>query len=260
MLPTIVLGVAMMKRTAVGGLAIAALLIAAHFGTANAADMPTKAPVYDPAPAISWTGFYAGINVGAGWASSTESWTVPFFNAAITNAAATTLRPSGAIGGLQLGYNYQIQSIVLGAEADFDETDIGTQRQVPTPPFVNQVNENFSSHWLGTLRARLGIASDRLLFFGTGGLAVARVQLYDGVGFNTSSNSTDQTRSGWVVGGGAEWAFSRQWSLKSEYLYVNLGTITFNSLNSSIFGPTPGLFSHRIDEQIARVGLNYRFN
>jgi outer membrane immunogenic protein len=123
-------------------------------------------------------------------------------------------------------------------------------------------HEDFHSRWLATFRGRLGwVVNPILLIYGTGGLAVAQVGTTDSVvasstSFNTVSAST--TRTGWTVGGGVEWMFVPRWSVKAEYLYVDLGSFSTTSVLSTDPRGTI-VHDHHLTENIARVGLNYHF-
>jgi outer membrane immunogenic protein len=242
---------------------VALFAISTLIGTsAWAADMAVKAPpAPSDAPTYSRTGFYAGLNAGAAWGSSQNAWTVsPFFDApAIPADATTTLRVSGFTGGGQAGYNYQVNNLVWGLEGDIGYTNLNVHRTTSTPPFLNQVDENYANDWLATFRGRLGVSPiDPLLLYATGGLSVAQIKLYDAQNFNATSNTSNSTRTGWTVGGGAEWPFAQNWTAKAEYLFVDLGTVTFNNLAAAGF-IQPGTYSHRLNENIVRAGINYRF-
>lgn len=204
------------KRKEAGLLALAAVLAA---GKAQAADLPTfKAP-----PVFSWTGSYVGLNVGGGFS--------------VNNAFKTFSGPSGGsisnlLGGIQNGYNYQISPLfVVGYEGDFSATGL-SNRNAWNSPYVRLP-------WYGTNRARVGIATfdSRLLFYGTGGLAVG--ELYD-VGIK-------KLEIGWAAGGGVEWAFAPDWSAKLEYLYTNFNHDGLPDWTHSQF--------HTI-----RLGVNYHFD
>ena len=126
----------------------------------------------------------------------------------------------GFFGGAQLGYNWQAAGSpwVFGLEADVSFGDIDG-----TATFTTGV-ESFKTNTdtLGTVRARLGYAVDRALWYVTGGLAWANHEMTltaPAFGTVTSSN----THLGWAIGGGLEWAFADAWTAKIEYLYVGLG-------------------------------------
>src|SRR5450830_1778524 len=129
-------------------------------GVAAAADLPTKAPMYSPAPVFSWTGFYVGLNAGYGWA-----------NTSITGVAGSS-NLNGFLGGAQIGYNWQGASpLVLGIEAYFQGTG---QRRSDT---ALGITVDQSLPWFGTVRGRIGYAFDRTMIYATGGLAYADYKL-----------------------------------------------------------------------------------
>jgi outer membrane immunogenic protein len=131
---------------------------------------------------------------------------------------------------------------------------------------------NYKLDWFGTVRGRVGyLPTDRVLLYATGGLAYGHLGS-DAPGLGLGWGST---RAGWTVGAGAEAAIDRNWSVKLEYLYMDLGNV--GGANASATGvtnapntPTPGFntvtttaltsaFSTRFTDNIVRVGLNYRF-
>ena len=105
--------------------------------------------------------------------------------------------------------------------------------------------------WFGTVRGRVGYAWDRTLIYATGGFAYGNVEdrYFDPVVGTTSSSST---RTGWTVGGGAEYAFTDNWTVKGEYLYVDLD-------DQRISAPVVDdvTFEHKFN--VVRLGLNYKF-
>ena len=253
-----------------------ALVIVALVGSANAygADMPTpyaKAPAM--APAYSWSGWYAGVNVGAAWSKDGTTWNAnpAAYGVAFTpvlNAAGTgTINKSGATVGGQIGFNYQFSPMWLaGLEADIGYTDLSKARTTVVPPpgvLGTFVTSTFESKWLATVRGRVGIiAAPSLLLYGTGGVAFADVKTSDFAFFaadgSINAASSKTTRTGWTAGGGAEWQFSANWSAKVEYLYVDLGRVNYTSPNT--FTPAATInHDHRVTENLLRVGFNYRF-
>jgi outer membrane immunogenic protein len=245
---------------------------------AMAADLPTKAPAYlpPPAPVYQWTGCYVGLNAGGVWGRMDDNWTpnpAGFPNA--TQSARLQANGSGSmdsagfIGGGQVGCNWQMNQFVLGAEADIQYTGLDGSRDVSVlvpgvGSGVETYHEDFHSKWLATFRGRLGwLLNPTLLVYGTGGLAVANVETNDSVLLPSGKNnsvSDSTTRAGWTVGGGLEWMFMPQWSIKAEYLYVDLGSFSTTSVNSD-----PTLVNatinndHHLRENIGRVGVNYHF-
>lgn len=228
-------------------------------GVAAAADMAVKMPVKAPplAPVLSWTGFYLGGNVGGLWSDSSETNVQTGGGVAIA-IPADFARYSGVIGGLQAGYNYQVLSsnFVFGIEGDVDWSS--AKKSVVLDGFNTH---NMNVRMLSTIRGRLGVAFDRWLPFITGGVAFVNLKnelintgpLAPPLGsVNRGSEAT-----GWTLGGGAEYAFDHHWSAKAEYLYVGLPTKTVTALGAG--GGYNYLFTFKDHEQIARVGINYRF-
>ncbi|MGI8524666.1 MAG: outer membrane protein [Pseudolabrys sp.] len=217
-------------------LAISAVTFLALAAPAYAADMAVKAPSYAvPAlPAFTWTGFYAGANVGGGWANLRDQF-------------GDSIDLSGVIGGGQIGYNWQTGNFVFGVEGDFqgssqDKTNTFTVLGVP-------VSAKAEIPYFGTLRGRVGFTQDRWLAYVTGGYAYTSVKLtLSALGLSASSSDA---KSGWTVGGGLEYMPWDRWSVKLEYLYIDTG-----NTNVTLFGTN---ISGRSKDHIGRIGLNYHF-
>jgi len=195
-------------------------------------------------------------------------------------------RGSGGVLGGQIGCNWQSGAFVYGGEldgqwsslADTADASFAAFADVGNPTFTNAAHSEHVSNklnWFSTLRARAGYAWDRWLIYATGGLALGGVKSETNVSFATlgglsvysgavHSGSETFTRVGWTIGAGAEYAFSGPWSLKAEYLYINLGTHSYNSpLVASAATAAPGYsWSTTVREraQVVRVGLNYKFH
>jgi outer membrane immunogenic protein len=217
----------MNNRKIISALVLAAALAA---GSSHAADLPYKAtrPTYAPpvpvSPAFSWTGFYAGANVGGGFGAT---------NAFNSYLGPNSVRADGGLGGVQAGYNYQLSPLfVVGIENDFMATNIKAH--------FNGV-DNVSVPFFGTGRGRAGftLLDSRLLVYGTAGLAFGQV----------NDTGVDKLRIGSTFGGGVEWAFQRNWSAKLEYLYTDLHK-DFKS---------DGLPARDQKFQTVTVGVNYHF-
>lgn len=281
------------------GLAGAALLFA---GPALAADL-LKAPAMPMGPVLNWTGWYIGATAGYGWSDDGVNNVVlsSFCTTGIVGcptpapAASTALvaaipphlspDPKGFIGGGEIGYNYQLGQFVLGVEGDISGADIkGSNAQFGSAPvvgFPNTVNVAATASekldFLATIRARLGfLLAPSLLVYGTGGGAFGHVSttttFAESVGgpcscgpFPAVATTTSNTLPGFVAGGGLEWMFAPQWSLKGEYLYYNLGTLSTasqitqtNGAGANFFGA--GIASNAfIKGSIARAGINFHF-
>lgn len=227
-------------------LALAASIIVAIPSISSATNLP------DPEPTDSryysgkynWQGGYFGFSAGYGWGDSEQT-----YNRNDNHGTATT-DPSGVLGALSLGYNYQFSGgIVIGAEADLGLLDISDDDKVV---YDGHVYKTRFGPWWSTVRARLGFAFGRSLIYATGGLAIMAVDEVS-VGNTPGETAYNQdTRSGWVVGGGIEQAFTNQWSAKIEYLHMDFGTFNGYSANREDF-----TFKNKVD--LVRAGLNYKF-
>jgi len=283
-------------------------LVAIFGTPAFAADLAVKArpqpPVLGPAYS-TWNGFYLGLNAGYAWSHNgvgTVATPGPFdaannFGAESTVAAAlatTSLGPKqrGFVGGGQIGYNWQFNpQWVTGLEADIQGlshsgdtasvTSVSGVPGFPTETFVSTTTATSRVDWLGTVRARLGyLVTPNLLAYGTGGLAYGKVegstnitQSDSGIngvltGAAATAGSFSETRAGWTIGGGLEWMFLPHWTLKAEYLYYDLGSVSWGSPNlvfnvagfaSPTFSAVNIGSSTHFHGNIARAGINYKF-
>jgi outer membrane immunogenic protein len=237
----------------------------------------------------NWAGFYAGLNGGGAWSSTHQTTTVPCTeplgtgyicatalpltpNAAAVGAAYSgSFSGSGFTGGVQAGYNWQTGAAVYGVELDLESLPrVSAQRAGALPVgFVFPAGTPFSgstsvgADWLFTARGRLGWAFNNLLVYGTGGLAETRLKTsstyadsFGGVG----SWSSIANKTGWTAGAGVEYALSKEWTIKAEYLYVNFGSVTAPGTVGGPLGYASALStSNDLTAQIARVGVNYKF-
>ena len=251
-----------------------ALMAVGSIGSSNAADLPARMTTLAPVPYLNWTGFYAGVNAGFGWGDpSSHLVTGPLagFAADPLAPADYNTRMSGFIGGAQAGYNYQINTVVVGVETDIQFSNINGTMTTPStflPALVSPATftESETLSWFGTARGRIGfLPMSNLLLYGTGGLAYGRVNTtslfhFDTAPFVAYSGSAAQTKAGWTLGGGAEWALDRSWSVKAEYLYYDLGTINVTGL-PPVLGPIPFAtqLSQKVTGSIAKFGVNFMF-
>jgi len=237
-----------MKKILLAG---AAVMVMASPGFA--ADLPVKAPIL--APAFTWTGCYVGGQVGYKWAKSDPTWANSGSGALPDGYPITgTLNPSGAVGGLTVGCNYQFApNWVVGIEGDYSWANLHSEGTLlaPANPFHTF---GIKEHSFATARLRAGYAVDHWLLFVSGGAAWARVEGFD---FNTPGTLNEHhtnTQTGWTVGGGVEYALTGNWLIKTEYLYMDLGTkrVSFpNSLGGDADIP--------LTQHVVRIGVNYKF-
>jgi outer membrane immunogenic protein len=259
---------------------LATVLAGVASTSALAADIGARAP-YAKAPAMmqavgNWTGFYVGGNVGYGFMKNTDvisgaNASGVAFVASGLLATSIPLDTRGFLGGGQLGYNWQISSgWVVGFEADMSWSDMNKTVAARGLDVSRVMTASEKLDWLGTVRARVGfIPLDSLLVYGTGGLAYGHTSLstaltrvlIDGTivcaGNNCQAGATAATKVGWTIGGGAEWGFTKNWSLKAEYLYFDLGSLS-HTMTDPVF---PSIFNAKaqLNGNIVRAGLNYHF-
>ena len=323
-----------MKKTLLSSVAL--ILIA---GSASAADLPSIKSAPAPTPLMTWTGFYAGLNVGAGTGSSPitisglpfDPWgkanndvhvvslptSIPWWNTDYAliamNSQSQGISQLGVIGGIQFGYNYQFSNnVVVGAETDFQGSSINGNNKINTVGvdflwtslpgatgtaayrnMAQSTSVSSSIDWFGTVRGRVGyLITPTILTYATGGLTYAGVSgstqtnggtfvigktavgdpVYQGnspiIG---SSASSSTTLVGYNVGGGVEWKFRQDWSVKAEAFYYSLSNW---NLHSNVVGlQTPTTNSQQFPTWIssnstkigyngvvARLGVNYQFN
>lgn len=228
-------------------------------GSASAADLPRRtqapaAPAYIAPPLFTWSGFYVGLNAGANIGDSRYRFS-PFFN----NYGQSGV---GFTGGGQIGYNFQTGPVVFGAETDINYRS-GSSNSNNNFAFGGATN---TSGYFGTVRGRLGFTPmDRLLIYGTGGLAYGNTNFpstvagLDAFGapraFFGSNNSG--TKLGWTAGAGAEYAITPKWSVKAEYLYVDLGRTNVNYVDAFSGGAFSA--SAKNANHVVRMGVNYHF-
>jgi outer membrane immunogenic protein len=223
---------------------------------------------------------------------------IPTSMAAANAASGNLSGRAGFIGGAQIGYNQQFSDrFVAGIETDFqgtakakatrtNSTDAGIG--LPGNNVTATIAANKIPDYLGTVRGRLGfLPQPALLLYTTGGLAYGGGSSTSISGTNNgvnlglccgnppfnSSGSLSGIRAGWTIGAGAEWMFAAKWSAKIEYLYYDLGRVSYSAGTSSpLAGPNSGGIpvgavvysiasqtSTRLDGNILRIGLNYRF-
>jgi outer membrane immunogenic protein len=265
------------------GVAAAALVAGAAL-SAQAADMPVKAPSMAPV-ADNWTGIYVGGALGGKWANTT--WTTTStsdFPGTIVDASSPrTYSPSGLRAGGYTGYNWRIARWVVGLEADLAGADnTAATAGIPgcailcAPGFPGPGVDvsSVKMGWDASVRARLGyLMIPDLLIYGTGGVAWQNVQtsgtcqhiLADpqcthsaGSPFETQTNSN--TLTGWTIGGGLEKAYGN-WLVRAEYRYSKFGN--FNGVFPfAAPGAPPGSDTSRynlsVNTNIVTVGLAYK--
>ncbi len=284
-----------MKRIAIALLTGAAVAVGLS-QVASAAEIAVRAapPPPPPAPvAPTWTGLYIGVHGGAKW-ESTPQWSAVDPTGTLAPIGLTGTNNLGAVGGLQLGYNYQFAPAwVVGVEGDISWASSSTQTStgpltrvngalIPASPAAvagqSSVTMAINEQWLASVRGKLGFTGwwNNTMLYATGGIAWANAE-YTGttnlgpfatqLASPVSNTSSDITKTGWVVGGGAEWQATTNILLRLEYLYYK---INGNVNSSAAFVPAPGAplagavlpinyswSSYNV--QVFRVAASYKF-
>ncbi len=235
-------------------LVAAAAFVAFGAGSVLAADLAPQPYVKAPmAPLFSWTGFYLGANAGGGLQNST----IDDKDCNLSCSSLAFSKAFGTVGGTA-GYNYQFGPGVIGIEGDINWSsfkDTLTDRDWPS---VHSVK----TEWFSTVRGRFGLAVDRVLIYGTGGVAFVDRNATGNNILGTCSNScfsVKETAVGVVGGVGAEYAFAGPWSVKAEYLYITTPTARARDLNVNRSTSTYNQFAVTDTMQVLRLGVNYRF-
>lgn len=272
---------------------------------------PSKTRLYDavlPAtPGVlagpeNWTGFYIGANAGYGWGNAQTFTLTPndapgglayflFSGGDVPGGAPTPITTAGALGGVQIGFNWQFdRKWLLGLETDFDGSAVrgsgGNDHEYVsgTPGFnadiLTSINERVE--WFGTVRPRLGyLLTNNLLIYGTGGLAYGKVKQNltvadangtsfstpDGAcvsGTNCFSGTSNRIATGWTAGGGLEFAIWNNWTIKTEYLYVRFPGNAFTASVIPVAGSPVNTAAYFVQGnslalQVVRAGFNYKF-
>ena len=251
----------------------AALLALGLSVPAKAADMPVK--YVAPAPVFTWTGCYVGAHIGYKWGTSKQT-----YGGLINGLPGPANIPAGLditdnydvngpVGGAQGGCNYQTGAWVWGVEVDGGWSSASGQAGPNANAIALGFNPNFlyttNERWLATARGRLGWAADRWMWYVTGGAAWSGFDLnrYNGTGIAGGQRvPTRVNKTGWVVGVGTEYALLGGWSVKSEFLYANFGSMHYGDEPGIVNGCTAGCTNGdaKMYEYIWRVGMNYRFD
>jgi outer membrane immunogenic protein len=228
-----------MRHISFAAASLATLVVASSaFAADPAVDVPVESPVF------SWSGAYVGAAIGYGWGDHTLT---EFDDLGGPATFTQDYDSDGFIGGVFAGYNWQSSQFVYGIEGDIEYTDIDGGFT------INGDGSTVDVGFQGSLRARVGVAFDRFMVYGTGGVAFADIdyELFD-VG---DTEAFGDTAVGWTIGGGAEAAVTDQIFVRAEYRYTDFGTENFDSV---VAFPT-----NNYDQETAfhtvRLGVGYKF-
>jgi outer membrane immunogenic protein len=211
---------------------------------AVAADLPSyeAPPVVAPVPDdFSWTGFYAGLQAGYSWGDLET-------NVVIGNDRDEEFEADGVVGGIFLGYNLGLtDAMVIGIEGDFEGTGIEAEEDDEA---LDGIGYDADVNWQGSVRGRLGFSFDRVLVYGTGGVAFANfdTSFDDGV----DGDDDDETELGWTAGAGVDFAVTDNIFVRGEYRYADFAD--FDDDEADGIGEVQDLETHTI-----RAGVGFKF-
>lgn len=260
-------------------LASTTCVAAADFGGPPAYDGSLKdGPALVSQP--SWTGLYVGGHVGwatGGWDGRTV-YTDPKVGPIpqIWDDPSRSIDGDGWLGGAQVGFNLQSGAFVYGIEADVSWADLDDA----TSNTTNGVDDSYT--WgikakmdaFGTVRARLGyLVSPGFLLYGTGGFAWAKTSADLTVTHTwlpdpnaslgvTARGSADETHTGWAAGAGAEILLASNWTVRGEWLHIDLGEENYNLTGATVPAGNPHTtdsFPASLEFDVFRLGVNYKF-
>ncbi|TPQ30114.1 autotransporter outer membrane beta-barrel domain-containing protein [Bradyrhizobium guangdongense] len=211
------------------------------------AKAPVKAPVAVVTP-YDWNGFFIGGS--AGILTGRTAWDF------VAAGTSTNPRYAGGLGGIQAGYDWQRGKWVFGVEGNINATNAHGARACPNIDATCEAWVN----WIGTATGRVGYAFwDRSIIYGRGGIAFANTKLLGSCNtgpnnvflLNCGANDT-QTKVGWTLGFGSEFALAKNWTVRSETNYYDIGTQRYSLAGELVDLKHQGF--------VTTVGVNYRFN
>jgi outer membrane immunogenic protein len=259
-------------------LAIALTTAGMLAGPAGASDLSEPGgKMTSDRPAISWTGLYIGAHGGyldggfngelvydAGKGPVNGVWSEP----------EQSLEGEGWVGGVQVGYNQQINRLVFGMEADYSWTDFEETGSFLTKSKAVEWTITDRINGFGSVRGRLGLALDRVLLYGTGGVAIADTSsdltvVHTGPapaccpGGVTARGSADEWHVGWVAGAGAEYMITPRITLRAEWLHYDLGSADYrlvgtNYISNPDSAHTTDAFPSDLQFDVFRAGVNVK--
>ena len=238
------------QTTDIGGVAMRILMtalgLAALTTPATAADLTRKAPPAVPVQQVqiagNWAGLYVGVHGGYSWGRWDGDLYLDPGTGPVQSFSPSrrTIDADGWLAGGQIGFNHQFNSFVLGLEADASWTNLKGNGTFSTPGGVVTWAIETQLDWFATVRGRAGFAVNNFLFYGTGGVAFGRTNGSEVVTqlpgpVLTAIASTSGNHIGWTAGAGVEWMYTRNWSFKAEYLYVDLGSADYRFIGQNLF-------------------------
>lgn len=253
-----------MKNTLLAASA-AILLASSNAYAADAVYYQDTTPTAAPA-AYSWSGFYVGVNAGIGGGTAKHPFSVVDTAGTALLDGSLNVNGSGFVGGAQVGYNVDSGSVVWGVEGDIQYANINNRISASfadptTPSSIIDLSAGTNLEWFGTIRARVGMpVTGRFLAYITGGAAYGETVSSITASMGGTSLGDVSARSGkwgWTVGAGGEYAVTDTMSIKTEYLYTDLGKA--NLITADLGGGVTGSLDRDYRFHTVRVGLNFKF-
>jgi opacity protein-like surface antigen len=230
-----------------------------YFGISQKLGAPDKTPYGSPgvfyskakapaATAYHWDGLYAGANFGGAFSAGEH---------VLTPIGWGATNPSGALGGLQVGYNYLFApNWLIGIEAELDWTSAQGKTNFVDPAGTASLSITSDHNWYDTLSGRLGYVTGPLMLYAKGGAAWMnasyRMEVNSGLDGSALANTT---RTGWVAGGGLEYLLGSRWSAKLEYEHLAFGTNMLGFVN-----PFGNSVSVKTELNEVKASVNYHFS
>lgn len=209
--------------------------VATVSGAAQAADLIIEEPaVIAAASSVDWSGFYAGAHIGYG------AGTMHLESPGLIDADDENQDVDGFLGGVQLGYNVQMDSVVVGVQTDLSLSTIASDE--------DGGGADDTVDWLGSTTARIGLALDGVLPYVKAGVA------YGGGTGDAAGVQVSNTHVGWTAGAGVEIAVADNISVFGEYAYTDLGTETY-----SFGAPVNANVDVSMQLHTVKAGLNFGF-
>lgn len=238
-------------RASAAALPTAALVMLLPLSSAFGADLAPRRPVVvPPAPeaTFSWSGVYGGLQVG--YARNFDHAVETFTATGGSTGLVYDFAQYGGTFGAKVGANYQYGMLVTGLEADIDVGDVkGGFVDAPIGSGSDTIKMQ------GSVRARLGLAYDRVFVYGTGGLAFAQIESrYTFLPTSTNEYFKDM-RTGWTVGGGIDFALTPNWVIGADYRHSDYGKI--DHVSTVAFPGLTGI--HQQTSDVFHLSASYKY-
>jgi outer membrane immunogenic protein len=250
---------------------LASAVVLGIAGTASAADLPVRAPVYAPPPVFSWTGCYIGGHVGYGKGQSSQNFqfddVTNDFNTAEYYFTNNFENKGGVYGG-QAGCNYELGRFVFGLEGDWSAANLKASYSFTDPAAADSASFSSKVDSLASIRGRFGIAEDRVFLYATMGWGWAKFKYSYALNDSdtgTAAGSFSTTADGIVLGAGVNYALTDWLILRAEYLHYAFGkdfNLTPSFLVNPAFDTGPGFNDHVTlkNVDVIRIGADWKFN